>query len=48
MKIIFASSKNIELIFLELEKARKHGFGSEKTSKSMNIIFARLETFKKT
>ena len=30
-----------------LEKAKKHGFGSEKNSKNMNIIFASLKTFKK-
>ena len=46
MEIIFARSKNIELIFYMLEKAKKHGFGSEKNSKNMNIIFASLKTFK--
>ena len=47
MKIIFARSKHIELIFFyKLEQAKKHGFGSEKNSKNMNIIFASLKTFK--
>jgi len=47
MEIIFARSKNIELIFFYLlERTKIHGFGSEKNSKNMNIIFASLKTFK--
>ena len=32
--------------FYMLERAKKHGFGSEKNSKNMDIIFASLKTFK--
>ena len=44
MEIIFASSQNIDLIFYMLEKAQKYGFGSQKISKNINIIFASLKT----
>ena len=45
MEIIFASSKNIDLTFYMLEKAQKHGFGSEKKFKKHEYNFCKLKDF---